>query len=853
MQPTRWLVTACLLPLLFACGDGGSGSGSGGQDPDPFVNDVGLAFVRRPVMLDDTTGALVQPDLREALTFNEGADLFYRELASPSAKELNVTGGFTGGLGDVKDVEVSYDGSKLLFAMRAPEIPDADPEDQPKWNIWEYAIASKVLRRIITSDITAEAGQDIAPHYLPDSRIIFSSTRQRQSKAVLLDEGKQQFAALDEDRNERALVLHVMNSDGSDIRQVSFNQSHDLDPTVLSTGEVMFCRWDNMGNRNAISLYKMHPDGTELQLLYGSHSHDTGTNNSEVQFIQARERSDGNLQSIILPFTGSYQGGELVLIDSENYIDNNGPTAINQGFLTGPAQTSATINDVHTDNTVSPGGLFSSAWPLHDGTDRILVSWSQCRLVENNTIVPCTPDRLANPNAVAADPLYGIFLYNRDDKTQQPVVVPKEGTMFTDVVAAEPRILPAILFDKAPGGELDPQLVSEGVGVLNIRSVYDVDGVDTAAPDIPTLADPGLTITADDRPARFLRIVKAVGIPDDEVLDLPGTAFGRSSAQLMREIIGYAPVQPDGSVRVKVPADVPLAISVLDREGRRLGSRHQNWLQVRAGETLNCTGCHDHASNTPHGHPEGPVSVYAGALLTGPPFPNTEPTLFANFGESMAETLTRLDDTMLSPTVDIFFDDVWTDPATAGRAKDTSFSYEYLNLLTPAPASDACQTGWSYTCRTVIHYEQHIHPLWSVDRGANTCTGCHTTDNGGGLMVPEAQLDLTDGASDQQADHFKSYRELLFGDNAQEDAGGILQDIMVDGPIDPNTGLPTQVPVPVAPSMSAAGAIASTRFTTVFDPGGTHDGRLDPAELRLVYEWLDIGAQYWNDPFTVPP
>ncbi|UCC57481.1 MAG: hypothetical protein JSU75_06175 [Gammaproteobacteria bacterium] len=833
----------CLLSVLAACG------GGEGQDPDPFVNDSGLAFVRRPVVLDDT-GALVQPDIREALAFNEGADLFYRELASPSAPERNVTGVYTGGLGDVKDVEVSYDGARLLFAMRAPEIPGADPEDQPSWNIWEYDIAGNTLRRIISSDITAEAGEDVAPYYLPDGRIVFSSTRQRQSKAVLLDEDKPQFSALDEDRNEHSLVLHVMNSDGSDIHQVSFNQSHDLDPTVLSTGEVMFCRWDNMGSRNVISLYKMHPDGSELELLYGAHSHDTGTNGSVVQFIQTRERSDGRLQSIILPFSGSYRGGELVLIDSENYIDNTAPTAVNQGILTGPAQTPATINNVHTDNTISPGGLFSSAWPLHDGTDRMLVSWSQCRLVENNLIVPCTPDRLTNPDAVAADPLYGIFLYNRDDNTQLPVVVPEEGIMFTDVVAAEPRTLPTILFDKVAGGELDPQLMAEGTGVLNIRSVYDVDGVDTATPDIATLADPAATL-ADDRPARFLRIVKAVGIPDDTVLDLPGTAFGRSSAQLMREIIGYVPVQPDGSVRVKVPADVPLAISVVDRDGRRLGSRHQNWLQVRAGETLNCSGCHDHASNTPHGHPEGPVSVYAGAPVTGLPFPNTEPALFANFGETMAETLTRLDDTALSPAMDVFYDDVWTDPVV--RAKDASFSYEYASLVTAAPASAPCQAGWNSTCRITIHYEQHIHPLWSVDRGVNTCTGCHTTDNGGGLMVPDAQLDLTDGASSDEPDHFMSYRELLFADNAQEVSGGILQDILVPGPIDPNTGLPTQVPVPVSPSMSTSGAIASTGFATVFAPGGTHDGRLDPAELRLIHEWLDIGAQYWNDPFAVPP
>src|SRR5690606_5416801 len=132
-------------------------------------------------------------------------------------------------------------------AMRGPFDPDLDDEDQPTWNIWEYEIATDTLRRIITSDITAEAGQDISPHYLADGRIIFASTRQRQSKAVLLDEGKPQFDAQDEDRNEPAFVLHVMDDDGENLHQVSFNQSHDLDPTLLDSGKVLFSRWDHAG------------------------------------------------------------------------------------------------------------------------------------------------------------------------------------------------------------------------------------------------------------------------------------------------------------------------------------------------------------------------------------------------------------------------------------------------------------------------------------------------------------------------------------------------------------------------------------------------------------------------------
>ena len=825
--------------------------GGGGQKADPFVSDSGIAYVNRP-LATDATGMVEQPDIREALTFNPGGELYYRELASPSAAERNVTGSFTGGLGDVKDVEVSYDGSKLLFAMRAPEIEGADPEDQPTWNIWEYDIGSKQLRRIIPSDITAEAGQDIAPHYLPDGRIVFSSTRQRQSKAALLDEGKPQFTTLDEDRNEHALVLHVMNSDGSEIHQVSFNQSHDLDPTVRASGEIVFSRWDHMGNRNGISLYKLNPDGTGLQLLYGAHSHETGTNGSEIHFLQPRERPDGRLLTVMLPMTGSDRGGELMLIDTTRYIENDQPMADAQGILTGPGQVSATINEVHTDGSISPGGRFISAWPLHDGTDRMLVSWSGCRLMENNSIVPCSADRISKPNATEAPPLYGIFLYDRDQDTQLPIVPAKEGVMYTDVVAAEPRALPAILFDQAPGLELDAQWLSEGVGVLNIRSVYDIDGMDTALPDIASLADPALTL-ADDRPARFLRIVKAVGIPDDTVVDLPATAFGRSSEQLMREIIGYVPVQPDGSVRVKVPANVPLAISVLDREGRRINDRHQNWLQVRSGETLHCNGCHEHDSGVPHGHPQGTTSVYAGALLTGPPFPHTDPALFANFGETMAETLTRIDPAALSPATDLVYEDIWTDPATAGRPKDAGVAFRYADLATSAPATPTCQSAWHSLCRTVIHYEQHIHPLWGRDRGANTCTNCHTTrDAGGALMVPDAQLDLSDGLSGEVAAHFHSYRELLFTDFAQDIINGTLQDILVAGPIDPATGQPTQVRVPISPSMSAAGALASSSFFDRFATGGTHAGFLEAAELRLIAEWLDIGAQYYNDPFAVP-
>ena len=852
---------------LLACSLVACGGAGGDQSPDPVVVDVAIAYVKRPVPVDNQ-GAVEPSDVRELRTFNIGADLFVRERAAVSAAETNVTDRITQGSGlfDVRDLEMSYDGAKVLFAMRGPFEQGAQEEDQPTWNIWEYTLATDTLRRIITSDLTAEAGHDVAPHFLPDGRIIFSSTRQRQSKAVLLDEGKPQFDAQDEDRNEPAFVLHVMNDDGSNLHQVSFNQSHDLDPTVLSNGQVLFSRWDNAAGVNEINLYRMNPDGTALELFYGAESHNTGTNAATVQFVQPREMPDGRILTIARPFQTDEAGGDLVAIDAQNFVENLQPTAPNVGVLVGPAQSRVVANDVRTDDSISPGGEFTSAYPLFDGTNRMFVSWSPCRLLSATLqIIPCSPAALADPAAVAAPPLYGIWIYDRTANTQLPVFAPEEGIIISDIVAGQPRTVPPVIFDQESTGSLDPDLVAEGAGLIDIRSVYDFDGA--AIANIASLADPAQTL-ADQRPARFLRIEKPVSLPDRDVRDFDNSAFGVSQGQGMREILGYVPVEPDGSVVAKVPANVPFALSVLDRNGRRITGRHQNWLQVRPGEVLRCNGCHDAQSDQSHGRRTAFASAWAGAPADAQPFANTEPAFFADFGETMAQVKKRIscatDCDLITPAVDVVYDDIWTDVVAAGRAKDASFAFRYADLTTPLPTAGNCIAAWSPSCRITINYEAHIHPLWAKPRltldvdnltvlADDTCTSCHTpTDAMAAAQVPAAQLDLTDGPSDIDATHFKAYRELFSGDNALVLNGTVLQDLLVQTGVDPVTGDPIFASVPVNPSMSTAGALASGTFFGRFAPGGSHAGRLTPAELRLLSEWVDIGAQYYNDPFLAP-
>ncbi|HXO15974.1 MAG TPA: hypothetical protein VN835_06505, partial [Steroidobacteraceae bacterium] len=475
------LLTAALAAGLAACSGGGSVNIANSQVADPATVDFPVFYVKRQVPLTKA-GTVQQDDLRVLRDALPSADLYKRAAVSPSATETNITARLTAGASwDVKDVDASADGTRVVFAMRGPLVMNQDPKKPPSWRIYEYVIASDTLHAVINpaGDPDPLTVNDVSPHYLPDGRIVFSTTRQTQSQGILLDEGKPQFAAQDEDRNEPAFVLEVMNADGTGVHQISFNQSHDRDATVLANGRVLWSRWDHAPGKDAMHLYSANPDGTDLELYYGANSHMTGTNNTVVEFVQPRQMQDGRILALMRQYTGVDFGGNLVIIDGTHFVENTQPLLANAA-LAGPAQTPGTPNDVRTIPGPSPGGRFDAAYPLQDGTNRILVSWTQCRLLDNTqtppAIVPCTSPAGAAPNPQTAPPLYSLWMFDPKQNTLMPIMPPVEGVMVTDVAVAQPRALPNIILDKVPGVDLDQNLVDAGVGVIDIRSVYDIDG-----------------------------------------------------------------------------------------------------------------------------------------------------------------------------------------------------------------------------------------------------------------------------------------------------------------------------------------------------------------------------------------
>ena len=926
------LLLCATVIALSACDSGGSS----GDGIDPGIIEVPLAFIKRPIAVDDM-GNELQDDLREPRLFMAGGDVYLRSNSTVSGKVTNLTRSVTGGTGDVKGLNASFDGSKLIFSLRLFDpAPNNDNIPPPAWNIYEYDLDTNTLRSVIPSVLIAEQGDDLYPAYLPDGRIVFTSSRQDQAKANLVNEGKQIFAALDEDRDRIALVLHVMNPDGSGIRQISFNKSNDLHTQVLvnaNGGQIVFTRWDNAGGNEGMHLYKSNPDGSNLEMIYGAHSHDTGTGGSAVplHFTSVRETIDGDLMVIARPFTDTFSGGDIFLIEADRFVDNDKPIWSLAG-LRGPAQTSATVNTIPTDGTISTDGRYSSAFPLQDDSSRILVSKSTCQLRVNNENRPCVDPYLTDPGAVEASPAYGIWLYNMDDDTEKPIILAERGQVMTEVIAIQTSLRPPVVFDKGP--ELKSVWESANVGAVNIKSVYDMGdtsfdgcffgqcettGPPTTINSVADFTDP-LNANADQRPVRFVRFVKPVGIPDPDDItfiapNLRNQAFGRQLDLGMREIVGYAPVEPDGSVKVKVPANVPLGVEVLDAEGRRIGPRHLNWFQVLPGDTLTCAGCHAHDPNGPtpevHGRSDGTApsinqgiqtSFYVNTLIPG----TNIPYFSLNLGETMAEVrFDRVGSAIPAApepvlNADLNFVDYWTDPLVTAQVPAIPYSYSYDDLdpsiLSPAPPAKPLRNAncnntvgprlWSHNCRIAINYPRHIQAIWELDRGADTltplafvdpidradptntplmfdnvnidgvgddtCISCHSSVVSAVTSVPYGQLDLTtDPATDllqNATQFFSTYRELLFNDRGQEiDAMGNLVDI------DPAVG--------VAASMTANGARSSffiEKMTgTELDAARAipvlstvdHTMMLTGAELKLISEWLDLGAQNFNDPF----
>jgi hypothetical protein len=750
-----------------------------------------------------------------------------------------------------------------------------------RWNIWEYTLPAGGFVGGSYHRLTASTtDDDVDPYYLPGGGFVFASNRQATTAALQGQAlGAQPYFALDEYERERVLNLHTMNADGGAITQISANQSHDRNPVVRENGNIMFSRWEHVGPKNRFAVFQVKPDGTDMFVFYGALS--PGNSFLHPREMDPKGPYKGQLVSSLMSLSGTQEGGALMLVDAANYSEHNVPASAQ---VTGQGgQRQMTQQALDDGRGLSLYGRVTSPYPLWDGTNRILVSYRPCEVTRDGVTVSCATlsaaerDALSDTDRMRGVPVlvqgvsllddvpasYAVYMYDPQQQTQLIVAAPPPGFMYVDPVALQPRVQPQV----AQPTLLDDALRVQNLGLVEVRSVYDTDGLDRMGESMLTTGEQGgacagqaikktaPTDSLDTRaqvadlkrikdpadvayqcaPARFVRAFRAVA-PPSSGMGLR-SAIGETDFE-QQQILGYAPVEPDGSFKLHVPADTPLGLAIVDAKGRAIQT-HLNWIQVRPGERRTCDGCHS---------PRRGASLNSGTVVNHKPAAWL-PAMAANHlsGETMASLRTRLDGTTLSVSRDMVSTDIWADPAAGGVPRQ-AITLRYTgnpnpadDLATPVPANG------------IINYPQHIAVLWTRDRGVHTCTGCHNDP---------AKLDLR--ATTAGTGRLTSYEELLVGDPVIDPGTGLPQIQIRDGQPEVVRGAPlVETMAGNALGMTRASrlgeilfgeelkASAEARAAHPNPPAGApnHAAMLNRAELRLVSEWMDLGGQYFNNPF----
>ncbi len=768
-----WATSLMLAGTLAGCG---SGASSGDSTTVTVAGDVPIAYAQRAntMMLAPTNGGPSAP----------GGDLMIREKSSASALEHNVTAQFTQGRGDVQSPDVSYDGKKIVFSMKCPADNTSKIGNVPActggWNIWEYDMTVGGLTGGTFRRLTATGNDDVEPTYLPAGRgYVFTSNR--QTKSSVNQALGRSYKALDEYEREAVFNLHTMDADGGSITQISFNQSHDRNPKIRQNGDIMFSRWDHVGGRNHFKVFRAKPDGTDMFVLYGAHS--AGNSFLHPRDMDPKGQYAGFITSDLMPLSGTNEGGGLMLIDAANFSEQNTPA--NPG-VTGVGQKQATAQTLDIGRGLSQYGRITTPFPLWDGTDRILVGFTPCQVSRANVVVSCATltdaerarlgeERLAEDQAADelqdnVRPSYAIYMFDPKQQTFLIVAAPPPGFMNTHPVAIQPRTEPNATLPT----NVDAALAAQNLGLLEVRSVYDTDGLGRmgsgvlVASDAPAGCTTQIAMTASTDPADTRSQVADLV----KMKDPSNAAYGCSPARFIRAVTRDSAgrrhdrhAQRDRRDRIRDAADPRLRadrarrLLQADRPGRqadRPGRRQRQGRGVPDAHQLDpgpagraphlrrlpqpaSRRCHQLRRRGQHDarrHQDRTVELAPVGRDDG-------------LRRAPASTPTRSSSsaTCCSPTTGPTSPSPASPPGRRSRSSTPAMPSPADDLVTPAPVNG------------LINYPTHIAPLWTRNRGANTCTACHN-DN--------VKLDL--GATTAGTGRTESYEELLLGD-PQFDAG----------------------------------------------------------------------------------
>ena len=326
------------------------------------------------------------------------------------------------------------------------------------------------------------------------------------------------------------MVLYTPQS--KNLRRLTFDQDANWNPVIMNNGRVMYTRWEytDLTHYYTRIVMNMNPDGTEQKALYGSGSMFPNST-FDVQPLPGYASA---FVGIISGHHGVARSGRLILFDPAKA--RKGAAGMLQEI---PHRNRPIVEEVKDRLVDGVWPQFIKPSPLND--TYFLVA---AKLDKND--------------------LWGIYLVDKFDNVT--CLHKMEGEGYISPIAVRKTLTPPAIPDRV---KLDDKQAT-----VFIQDIYEGEGLK----GIPRGTVKSLRLHAYE--------YAYVQTQSDH------NWHGIQSGWDIKRMLGTVPVEEDGSVIFKIPANTPVSIQPLDKDGVAV-QWMRSWLTGQPGEIVSCVGCHE--------------------------------------------------------------------------------------------------------------------------------------------------------------------------------------------------------------------------------------------------------------------
>ncbi len=339
--------------------------------------------------------------------------------------------------------------------------------------------------------------------------------------------------------------IYRMSGDGRTVRQLCFDQEHNWNPRVMNNGRILYSRWEyaDIPHSNSRRLFHMNPDGTGQMAYYGSNSYWP----NGVFYARPIPGHPSQVVGIVTGHHGVPRMGELVIFDPhKGQSEADGVVQRIPGF-------GKKVEPIIRDQ------LVDDSWPkfLHPYP----LGRSDGRGSGKFFLVSCKP---------SPDAAWGLYLVDIFDNML--LLKEEPGHVLFEPVPLKPRPVAPVIPDRVD--------LSRNDATVFLSDIYNGPGLK----GIPRGEVKSLRVFT------YVYGYRGMG-------GLYGT-IGMDGPWDIRRVMGTVPVEADGSAFFRVPANTPISVQPLDKEGKALQVM-RSWFTAMPGEVVSCVGCHESQDSAP--------------------------------------------------------------------------------------------------------------------------------------------------------------------------------------------------------------------------------------------------------------